>query len=416
MIPKPLNEIEWSDIEALRDSGREEDDTIEYKSRFSGGSDYLAFNEAERKKAIKGIARAAVAFLNGRGGDIVIGVQEATNKHPKIEEITPVKNIDQTVDSLAQALAADIEPTQSVLGFRAVRKAADDTDGVIIVRCPSSLRAPHRFKPTKECYVRRGRFSVPMPMDEVQDLTLRKADMMADRLKVLDAQFSDLSNELVGRQVLDSHRIHIRTCFVPSTAQQIELNEATLNAFRGHDPLVNCSQDNEQFDVAFRNLNHVYKPILRGMSREGFANLPENDFSYCSKVIRSDGVLRTDFACRASLTDNRLGTNQSGFYSAWFVGYLANTLRSFAAIQRLFPALGSGILRVAIHCGGPIIMRYGSGGWGFHTPWQEGIEPIPDFPIDRPETLLGTFHQLQLDIAHIAGLIDPAVYHFVADQ
>ena len=32
MIPKPLNEIEWSDIEALRDSGREEDDTIEFPS------------------------------------------------------------------------------------------------------------------------------------------------------------------------------------------------------------------------------------------------------------------------------------------------------------------------------------------------------------------------------------------------
>ena len=37
MIPKPLNEIVWSDIEALRDSGREEDDTMSTRAAFQAG-------------------------------------------------------------------------------------------------------------------------------------------------------------------------------------------------------------------------------------------------------------------------------------------------------------------------------------------------------------------------------------------
>ena len=60
MIPKTLNEIEWADIEALRNSGREEDDTIEYKTSFSGGSDYLAFSDPKRAKAIEGVDRKSV--------------------------------------------------------------------------------------------------------------------------------------------------------------------------------------------------------------------------------------------------------------------------------------------------------------------------------------------------------------------
>ena len=123
MIPKPLNEITWSDIEALRDSGREEDDMIEYKGSFSGGADFLAFNENQRNKAVDNIAKEAIAFLNGRGGDIIIGAKEAANDHPKIEAITPIANVDATADRLGQALAALIEPTQSVLGVRAVRQS-----------------------------------------------------------------------------------------------------------------------------------------------------------------------------------------------------------------------------------------------------------------------------------------------------
>ena len=285
MIPKPLKEIEWSDIESLKDSGREEDDTIEFKASFSGGSDYLEFNDAKRAKAIEGIAREAVAFLNGRGGDIVIGVREAANDHPKIEEITPVQNIDQTVDRLAQSLAALIEPAQSVLGLRAIRRAEGDSEGIIIVRCPSSLRAPHRYSPTKDCYVRRGRSSVPMPMDEVQDVTLNRAMRRAERNALLDQQFDGFAGGNVGIRNLPNGRFHIRTVYVPNSSSDIEFDDEILRSFSGNDPVVSDGSHTFSNDVAFRNLDHPWRQQLRGKRREGFYERA-GGFVYCAKSIK----------------------------------------------------------------------------------------------------------------------------------
>ena len=150
MIPKPLGEITWSDILALQESGREEDDTIEYKESLAGGLDYQALSSGQKDKARDTIAKEVIAFLNGRGGDIVIGVQEGDNDLPKIKAITPLQNVDKTVGSLADSLAAIIEPRQAILAIRAIREHNDDTEGVIIIRAPSSLRAPHRSTQTKE--------------------------------------------------------------------------------------------------------------------------------------------------------------------------------------------------------------------------------------------------------------------------
>jgi hypothetical protein len=417
MIPKPLNEITWSDIEALRDSGREEDDMIEYKGSFSGGSDFLAFNDSQRNKAVDGIAKEAIAFLNGRGGDIIIGVKEAANDHPKIEVITPIANVDATADCLGQALAALIEPTQSVLGVRAVRQSDGDSGGVIVVRAPSSLRAPHRSTRSKECYVRRGRESVPMPMDEVQNLTLRRADSQNERLALFDAQFSDLASTLVGRHTLEAHRIHFRSCFVPLNRLEFDLNEPILGAFRGRDPELDLNGKRECNDVAFRQLSGKdYRPILRGMVREALTARAwsDNDFFYASKVVRSDGLMRTDFACRTNLSNNN-NSSPSGFHMAWIAGYFANTIASITAVQKQIPLLSQGVLRIAIHSDGPITMGVGDNQWSRHLTWPTSTLFIPDFEVTSPDALFDIFQQLQIDVASIAGLTNPLVYSFASN-
>lgn len=414
MIPKPLNDIEWSDIEALRDSGREEDDAIEYKASFSGGSDYIAFNDAQRVKAIEGIAREAVAFLNGRGGDIVIGVRESANDHPKIEEITPVQNVVQTVDRLAQSLAALIEPTQTVLTLRAIRPTDGASEGVVIVRCPSSLRAPHRFTPTKQCYIRRGREAVPMPMDEIQDLTLRRADSQSERLALLDEQFVDIGYSRVGRQNLSAHRIHFRSCFVPLNRTQVLLEPPVLDAFRGGDPELEFNGKRERNDVAFREMaGKGYRPILRGMSRESYTSggQDSSDFAYASKTIRSDGVMKTDFSCRWMLRDRTGGI--SGFHISWIAGYLANSITSIVAVQKVVPSLAQGVFRVAVYADGSIAMRVGEQMWAENLIWPVGTVAIPDFDIGSMENWTSCFRQLQIDIASIPGLENPPIYSLV---
>ena len=408
MIPKPLNEIEWSDIEALKDSGREEDDTIEYKGKFSGGSDYLAFSDSQRIKAVEGIARAAVAFLNGRGGDIIIGVREAANEHPKIEEITPVSNIDATVDRLAQALAAQIEPTQSVLGLRAIRKADSDADVVIVVRCPASLRAPHRFKSTKDCYVRRGRSSVPMPMDEIQDITLTRSMRRSERLALVDEQFDKMVEGVVTRHQLPSPRFHIRTVYVPFAGSEVPLDEATLSALQGKDPDLYTSTSKTQYKFL---LIGQWDRKLRGRAKEHFRSKTASDgiegFSYAKKSILTNLTIKTEYAhCTyiGKKSDAQLGT-----YADWLVGYLANTIFSFQNVLKLHPDFFPGVMRVAVFQEGEMALLVGNN-WPEQYPMSVGLNFIPDFELSALADFDSVFEQLQIDLYSLAGIEPPQIW------
>ena len=405
MIPKPLNEIEWSDLEALRDSGREEDDTIEYKASFSGGSDYLALSPNEQIKAVNGLVKEAIAFLNGRGGDIVIGAKEAANDHPKIEAITPVSNIDATADRLAVSIAALVEPTQSVLGVRAIRKPEGANDGVIIVRAPSSLRAPHRSTRTNECYVRRGRASVPMPMDEVQDVAVRRADLRRERLQILSNHFADFDSNHVGRTALSAHRFHIRSVFMPLQDQEIEIDDALCAKLRGSDPVLKRGGTAEQIDLPFRYLDFKWKPVLRGKRIETLhTGMRSNeDFLFCAKEIRGSGVMLSDFACRVTIGESE--ANVTGFYGDWLAGYLANTLVSFGRVWSERPNMGQGMLRIATRSAGEIASVTNQGMWGdANVPWPKGMSVLPDFEIVDGESFLDSFPQAQIDVASIIGL------------
>lgn len=406
MIPKPLNEIEWSDIEALRDSGREEDDTIEFKASFTGGSDYLEFNDAKRAKAIEGIAREAVAFLNGRGGDIVIGVRESANEHPKIEEITSVQNIDQTVDRLAQSLTALIEPAQTVLALRAIRFAEGASEGVIIVRCPLSLRAPHRFTPTKNCYVRRGRSSVPMPMDEIQDMSIRRANLRKDRREELERLTRSIGLNLSGRTNLPDNRFHVRSVFIPYQDQQIEIDDDLCYILKGSDPVLVRSGKKEQITMPFRDLGFQFSPILRGRRSEKIANgFPQDaDFSFCSKDIRKSGIITADFACRVSL-DSTEGS-KFGLYHGWIAGYVANTLLSFQKVAECRPGLSEGFLSVAFHVCGQTVSRVGDGMWQSDYEWPQGMIELPIFEIGSPADFARVIDQVQTDACSIIGIAD----------
>lgn len=413
MIPKPLNEIEWSDLEALKDSGREEDDTIEFKASFSGGSDFLVFSDAQRAKAIEGVAREAVAFLNGRGGDIVIGVREDGNEHPKIEEISPVANIDQTVDRLAQSLAALIEPTQSVLGLRAIRKTVGDSEGVIVVRCPSSLRAPHRFKPTKECYVRRGRSSVPMPMDEVQDVTLTQSMRRSERLALVDEQFEKMAVGFVARHQLPSPRFHVRAVYVPFAVGEVELADETLSAFQSGNPLLYCLGQSISNDVVFRPLGHQWAHKLRGRSKEYFWQEKENtgivQFDFIEKSILTRLIMKTEFAHCRDLNRHNHGDSDLNTPVLWLIGYLANTILSFQNVLTLHPEFFPGIIRVAIVQEGEMGLRIGAA-WPENYWMTTGLNYIPDFEISAIADFDSVFQQLQIDLYSLAGIQPPEIW------
>lgn len=409
MIPKPLNEIEWCDIEALRDSGREEDDTIEFKGSFKGGSDFLAFNENQQATAVDSIAKEVIAFLNSRGGDIIVGASEFKNDHPRIEALTSLRNVGATADRLAQSLAALIEPAQSVLSVRAIKQSDLDANGVIVIRAPSSLRAPHRSKRTKDCFIRRGRESVPMPMDEVQDLTLNRALARSERDNLLDSQFADLRGTRFGVIELSEDRVHFRVCFMPDKHDEIALDSPTLSTFLGTDPVVENGREKFRNDVAFRQLNSHWKPQLRGMNLTGH-NEYNSDFQYCAKIIKRSGIMICDFATRAS--EDRFGSLQMYVHYDCLVGFLANSLHSMRDVVCQRPALTRGKIRIAAWFEeGHKLARGGRmGGQVYDLP--VGGVSLPDFEVLGLESYDEIFRQAQIDFCAIAGLDCPNPYSF----
>ena len=411
MIPKPIAEIQWADIESLRDAGREEDDTLEFKSEFSGGNDFLALSETARRRAVVGLAREAVAFLNARGGDIIVGAVEARNDHPRIESLTPVPNVDQTVDRLAQTLTAIIEPTQSILQIRSIKPCTDSNEGLIVIRAPASLRAPHRLIDDKECYVRRGRSSMKMAMDEIQDMTVRRLELRNERFAVLENEFHDLGYDRVGRVNLSKHRFHIKTVMMPLDSRQIIIDSRLLERLNVGDPDLCAGSNVEKIDLPFCNLRGRWQPVLRGqrIERLRLGGLRESDFNYCAKQIRQNGTFSQEFACRVTIGQD---DPQNGFYFAWIAGYAANLLVTLTELFSANPLLGECIVRTGIFCDGSIVATSGDRWDREFFSWPTGVQFFPDDAIpalaDRDAWLV----QFQTDAASVCGFSVEQPYKF----
>ena len=405
MIPKPLNEIEWTDIEALRDSGREEDDTLEFKGSFSGGADFIAFTEKQRGDAVDGIAKEAIAFLNGRGGDIVIGASEFKNEHPKIAALTPVPNVVQTVDRLAQALAAVIEPTQSILAVRAIASPGMDGSGVIVVRAPSSLRAPHRSKRLKECYIRRGRESVPMPMDEIQDLTHLRTARRSELLARLDAALADIGYLKVRRVTLPNDRFRLKIAYHPHVSGETLISSEALSALRQTKPILSMNGRVLEHLSVLDNLDHQGKPMLRGRIFEGWKDRGARKV-YCSTSITSSLAVEWDYVDSGRHTNNN-SEAEVGLFDVWIIGFIARALFSLKRLLELNASFAHGVLRVGYFCNGTQKLLVGDHPWGdaFDLPEERII--FLDFEIAEISDLADIFAQIQEDFYSIAGVENP---------
>jgi Putative DNA-binding domain len=414
VIPKPLNEIEWSDIEALRDSGREEDDTIEYKGSFSGGSDFLAFTDSQRIKAVEGVVREALAFLNGRGGDVLLGVREAKNDHPKIEEITPVANVVATVDRLAQSLAAVIEPTQSILGVKAVLKPGSDGNGVIVVRAPSSLRAPHRYTGNKECYIRRGRESVPMPMDEVQDVSVQRNRTRFERQTDLESLFDGFEDGVVRRERLGGTRFQIRVAYLPLALIQIDPSDDELRPLVDLSPAAFDDKGRVNIDNSYMRLSAIWRPVLRGRAQTSVRDAHDY-LELIGREVRNSGCMILDVAWRHEHTVPGTSDVFQVVPISWLTDYLATTLSFVGGLTTRFPNAAPGLLCARTFASGPI--HFGMDRQGRQLlPLDHGVTKIEPFEINDPNDLNLAFKQLQYDLYSLVESLPPHVLSFVAPE
>lgn len=418
MIPKPLNEIEWSDIVALKDDGRQEDDMLEFKQAFSveeNGtdtfhSDYRALNKNQRKKANASIAKHVIAFLNGRGGDLILGVQEEGNENPIIKGFTLLQNVNETSDRLGRAMAEIVEPHQTALSIWPVLSPENDGSGILVLRASPSLRAPHRSTVSQNCYVRRGRQSVPMRMDEVQDLTLNRAMRRSERFDLLSKQFEGIAEGLLPLRKLPSPRFHARLVYVPFSDDEIDLTAEILAAVSGEDPTIVKDNNVLRNDVAFRGLPDRWRPILRGRQKEMYAEASpdgESAFYFCRKSISTNCLVSMDFARYGSSFD---GQSHAGIiHVEWVIGYFANSLHSLQRLILAVPNLASGIVRVAFVADGDLTLLVG-GRFPDSYKLPSYYSEIPDFETSENVSCNDIFEQLQKDIYSLAGIDPPIIW------
>ena len=169
---KPINEIEFEDVNAFCDEQIEENRRLEYKKAFS--------SKDEKKQ----IAKEISAFANTHGGIILVGVDEKDRK-PKlpIDGIAYAKGLNEKVTSIAlKNIYPPVFPETKVCRF------GDNLEkAVVVIRVQESDETPHTVEETKGIYVRVDSQNEPhrAPYEEIEWLINRREKSVENRERLL---------------------------------------------------------------------------------------------------------------------------------------------------------------------------------------------------------------------------------------
>ena len=172
MIPKRLEEITITDLNALITEGRAEDRTIEYK---------LKLPSSAKSERVPWLLKPICSFANTDGGDLIFGVREKRGV-PDVLEGVAVDNIDQVKLGLEHAIQNGIETQIRGVHIRDIK--LDNGKYILVVRVPKSWIAPHRVKGNARFYARNsaGTYELDIPQ-------IRQAFLLSDTLNQRIAEF-----------------------------------------------------------------------------------------------------------------------------------------------------------------------------------------------------------------------------------
>lgn len=196
MIPKPLDEIERADVEALVTSQAKELRTLEYKQTLKVGPDN------ERKEFLADVS----SFANAAGGDLLFGVEEerdANGKPTGIPKSVPgiaMPNEDAIILQLEGMIRDGIKPRMTVQ-FHTVK--GFPAGPVLLLRIPKSWASPHMvtLKETSRFYSRTSKGKYQLDVQEI-----RAAFVLSESLPERVRRFRD---ERIARIVADETPVSI---------------------------------------------------------------------------------------------------------------------------------------------------------------------------------------------------------------
>ncbi|HRP34191.1 MAG TPA: putative DNA binding domain-containing protein [Agriterribacter sp.] len=126
------------------------------------------------------IARAITAFINTRGGDLIVGVDDEKN-------IVGVPNVDTAVHNIQKYLVKHIKPIAPIAVQAIPYKGSD----VILISVWEGAKKPYQYN--NEIFNRRGQHTNSMQAAKLPDLIRqrKKADFHWERMPVLGAEIKD---------------------------------------------------------------------------------------------------------------------------------------------------------------------------------------------------------------------------------
>ncbi len=188
LLCKPVVELNAVDVDELITRKWPEGFDVEYKMTLPGkdGADdpWLLAKDHIGRYARDEILAEVVAFANAQGGTVVVGIDQSEDPPPKANRLVPLPRIAQLAERFEDAARSTIDPPLQRIYIKAVETGSEGA-GVLVIRTPASLSAPHRLSTTRTCYVRRQASTVSMSMREIQDMTLNVARGVAG----IDAAF-----------------------------------------------------------------------------------------------------------------------------------------------------------------------------------------------------------------------------------
>lgn len=404
MIRKELETITEADLQDLCDTKRTEGERIEFKREFKGGSKLASMPDSQRDKAIAALAKEVVAFLNHRGGDVVVGIAE--DDEGAADELNPIEDAADTAERLRRSLHDRIEPQPRAMRIRNV--AATEKAGYIVIRCEPSLQAPHRIVQSKEFYIRKGTEAAPMGITEVHDLTLRT---VGDAKRIRTRLSKDL--ESVNRAIANNHHLkgpgfQARLVYTPLQQMQVSLDDQTLGAVRVAANTFYDQGSEISNDVAFRNLGANWRPVLRGKLVERWmAGGETENASYASKRVQSDGTIIFDWFSRYFPE----GLNAPGVHFEWFQGFLSEFTHGLLNFEKAAQIDANAVIGFAMRTepllGNSLHLLTGRSSFSSQQhpfPTLEQIYELPLFHVREQEDYEDFFQQTQKDLLHICGI------------
>ncbi len=321
IIAKRIEDIVLEDIHQLIVEFVSEGDQIEYKRTLpskKGDDPWIKGEDRIGDYARNNILEEVVGFANAHGGTLLIGLEETKEKPARASDIVSVPKATELVERIKLQIRDCIDPPLILCHVHSVATGSND-DGIILIRVPASPMAPHKLKPTNECYIRRSDRTEKMSMREIQDLTLS----VARRLETIDSRFVNLREKFLSKVKYiptdgTKRIIAVRAACVPILGDTF-----VDNIFRNRDahPVYNPQrriyEKGFERDIGMPLSTLIPTPILRGvrLSTESTGFRLEQD-------VYANG----DMSFEVIKVSESQGEDY--LFSSWFLGNAWNAIES----------------------------------------------------------------------------------------